>query len=57
MLISSIDIVSLSDGSGVVVAKYSDEATMEAATGIAQQAFGKLIDVTGVAFSYKKVLI
>jgi hypothetical protein len=39
-----IDMVSYGNGKGVVVAKYSDQATMEAATEIAKQAFGKMID-------------
>jgi hypothetical protein len=39
----SIDVVSVGDGKGLVVAKYSTETTMAAAAGISQQAFGKMI--------------
>ena len=39
-----IDLVSCGDGTGVVVAKYPDEETMESATETAKQAFGKMIE-------------
>lgn len=38
-----IDIVSYNNGKGVVIAKYPDQATMDAASDAAQQAFAKLI--------------
>ena len=38
-----IDIVSYGNGKGVVIAKYPDEATMEAASDVARKAFGKMI--------------
>jgi hypothetical protein len=39
----SIDIVSVGDGKGLVVAKYPSQAAMEAATDIQKQVFGKMI--------------
>jgi len=39
-----IDIVSLGDGKGLVIAKYATQATMEAASEVAKQAFGKMIE-------------
>ena len=39
-----IDIVSYGNGKGVVLAKYPDQATMEAASETAKQAFGKMIE-------------
>ena len=39
----SIDVVSVGEGKGYVVAKYTSQALMEAATEINQQAFGKMI--------------
>jgi hypothetical protein len=39
-----IDIVSLGDGKGVVVAKYASQAAMDAATDVSRQAFGKMIE-------------
>ena len=39
-----IDIVSLGDGKGVVIAKYATQAAMEAAGEVAKQAFGKMIE-------------
>jgi hypothetical protein len=39
----SIDIVSVGDGKGLVVAKYATQALMEAATDINKQSFGKMI--------------
>ena len=39
-----IDLVSYGNGKGVVIAKYPDEATMDAASELAKQAFGKMIE-------------
>lgn len=39
-----IDLVSYDGGEGVVVAKYPDRATMEAATDVAKKAFGTCIE-------------
>ncbi len=39
----SIDVVSVGDSKGLVVAKYTTQALMEAATDINKQAFGKMI--------------
>ena len=38
-----IDLVSYGNGKGVVIAKYPDQATMDAATDTAKKAFGDLI--------------
>ena len=38
-----IDIVSYGNGKGVVIARYLDEATMEAASDVARKAFGDMI--------------
>ena len=38
-----IDIVSYGNGKGVVIARYPDEATMEAASDVARKAFGDMI--------------
>ena len=38
-----IDLVSYGNGKGVVIAKYPDQATMDAATEMAKKAFGGLI--------------
>ena len=38
-----IDLVSYGNGKGVVIAKYADQATMEAATEIAQGVFADMI--------------
>tara|TARA_Y100001934_G_C12323505_1_gene761313 strand:+ start:445 stop:690 length:246 start_codon:yes stop_codon:yes gene_type:complete len=38
-----IDISADADGNGVVIAKYPDEATMEAATATAQKVFGQMV--------------
>ncbi len=38
-----IDLVSDGEGNGVVIAKYPDTATMEAATATAQQVCGQMI--------------
>ena len=39
-----IDLVSYGNGKGVVIAKYPDEATMDAASKLANQAFGTMIE-------------
>ncbi len=39
-----IDIVSYGNGKGVVVAKYPDQAAMDAASETAKQVFGKMIE-------------
>ena len=39
-----IDLVSYGNGKGVVIAKYPDEATMDAASDLAKQAFAKMIE-------------
>ena len=39
-----IDIVSYGNGKGVVIAKYADQATMEAATDTAKKVFGAMIE-------------
>jgi hypothetical protein len=39
----SIEIVSVGDGKGLVVAKYATQAVMEAATSVQQKAFGTMI--------------
>ena len=39
-----IDLVSYGNGKGVVIAKYPDQATMDAASVTAKQAFGKMIE-------------
>ncbi|HJP07668.1 MAG: hypothetical protein GY889_08165 [Proteobacteria bacterium] len=38
-----IDVAADDDGNGVVVARYPDSATMEAATPVAQKVFGQMI--------------
>ena len=38
-----IDLVSYGNGKGVVIAKYPDQAAMEATTDIAKKAFGEMI--------------
>ena len=38
-----IDVVDYGNGKGVVLAKYPDQATMEAATDTANAAFGKMV--------------
>ena len=40
----SIDVVSMGEGKGLVVAKYATQALMEAATDINTKAFGKMIE-------------
>ena len=39
-----IDLVSYGNGKGVVIAKYPDQATMDAASETAKQAFDKMIE-------------
>lgn len=39
-----IDIVSYGNGKGVVLAKYSSEAAMEAATEVSKNVFGKMVE-------------
>ena len=39
-----IDIVSYGNGKGVVIAKYTDQATMDAAAETAKQVFGKMVE-------------
>ena len=46
----AIDIVDMGGGNGLVVARYADEASMNAATETAQNAFGQLVasgDING----------
>ena len=43
-----IDMVSYGNGKGVVLAKYPDQATMDAASEAAKQAFGKMIETGAV---------
>jgi hypothetical protein len=38
-----IDIVSYGNGKGVVIARYPDQATMDAASDVARKAFGDMI--------------
>ncbi|MEO1115759.1 MAG: hypothetical protein AAFY05_25670, partial [Pseudomonadota bacterium] len=38
-----IDIVDFGDGTGLVVAKYSDEAAMDASAALAKASFGKMV--------------
>ncbi len=50
----SIDVISVGDGKGVVIAKYATKELMEAATAINKSAFGKMIEaglVTGDSIS------
>ena len=39
-----IDLVSYGNGKGVVIAKYPDQATMDAASDTARKVFGELIE-------------
>lgn len=39
----SIEIVSVGDGKGLVIAKYATQAVMEAATSVQEKAFGSMI--------------
>jgi hypothetical protein len=43
-----IDIVSYGNGKGVVIARYPDQATMDAATDIARNAFGEMISAGAI---------
>ena len=43
-----IDLISYGNGKGVVIAKYPDEATMEAATDTAKQVFAAMIEAGAV---------
>jgi|TARA_B100000809_G_C15024006_1_gene489483 phosphosulfolactate synthase (CoM biosynthesis protein A) len=43
-----IDFVSYGNGKGVVIAKYPDQATMDAASDAAKEAFGKMIEAGAV---------
>ena len=43
-----IDLVSCGDGDGVVVAKYPNQAAMDAATETAKQAFGKMVEAGAI---------
>ena len=43
-----IDIVSYGNGKGVFIAKYPDQATMDAASDTAKEAFGKMIEAGAV---------
>ena len=43
-----IDIVSYGNGKGVVLEKFPDQATMDAASETAQQVFGKMIEAGAV---------
>ena len=43
-----IDLVSYGDGECVVVAKYPNQAAMDAATDTAKQAFGKMIEAGAI---------
>jgi hypothetical protein len=40
----TIDIISIGDGKGLVVAKYDTQAKMEAATAVHKQVFGSMIE-------------
>lgn len=40
-----IDVVSYGNGKGVVLAKYTDQAAMDAAAEVAKKAFGKCIEM------------
>jgi hypothetical protein len=43
-----IDIVSYENGKGVVIAKYPDQETMDAASDTAKKAFGQMIEAGAV---------
>jgi hypothetical protein len=43
-----IDLISYGNGKGVVIAKYPDQATMEAATDTAKKVFGAMIEAGAV---------
>jgi hypothetical protein len=43
-----IDLVSYGNGKGVVIAKYPDQATMDAASETARKAFGDMIEAGAI---------
>jgi len=43
-----IDLVSYGNGKGVVIAKYPDQASMDAASDAARKAFGDMIDAGAI---------
>ena len=43
-----IDIVDMGGGNGLVIAKYADEAAMEAATETARSAFGQMVQAGNI---------
>ena len=43
-----IDLVSYGNGKGVVIAKYPDQAAMDAASDTARNAFGKMIEAGAI---------
>ena len=43
-----IDLVSYGNGKGVVIARYPDQATMDAASDMAKMAFGKMVEAGAV---------
>ena len=43
-----IDLVSYGNGKGVVIARYPDQATMDAASDMAKMVFGQMIDAGAV---------
>ena len=43
-----IDLISYGNGKGVVIAKYPDQATMDAASDAARKAFGEMIEAGAI---------
>ncbi len=43
-----IDLVSYGNGKGVVIARYPDQATMDAASDMAKMVFGKMVEAGAV---------
>ena len=43
-----IDLVSYGNGKGVVIARYPDQATMDAASDMAKMVFGKMVEADAV---------
>jgi hypothetical protein len=43
-----IDLISYGNGKGVVIAKYPDQATMDAASEAARKAFGEMIEAGAI---------
>jgi hypothetical protein len=43
-----IDLISYGNGKGVVIAKYPDQATMDAASDVASKAFAEMISIGAV---------